>query len=347
MTTRIATSLAALTALLAGCDREPDFQHQRLLVFGTVVEVSLYGSPKGTSDALLEDIEHALSRRHAQWHAWEESELTRFNAELQAHGEAAVPDALAPLLETGLSLAERTGYRMDPGTGKLIKDWGFHGETLEPDATPPADSTIDAWRAAPYSAADLGRTNGRMETTRRDLQLDFGAVAKGIALGELRTMLEDAEIEAAIVNAGGDLITVGQPGSRDWAIGISNPGGQGVLGTLGVRGGDAVFTSGTYERGFQHDGTWYHHVLDPETGMPADGLESVTVIHDDPALADAAATALLVAGPEDWPQVAVDLDLRDVLVVAPDNTVTATAAMAERLSLDADSGASLEVIQTP
>ncbi|SEO92982.1 FAD:protein FMN transferase [Aquisalimonas asiatica] len=349
--TRIAASLATLAALLAACDREPDFQHERLLVFGTVVEVSLYGSPQDTGDALLEEIEDALARRHAQWHAWEESELTRFNAELQARGDAAVPDALAPLLETGLSLAERTGYRMDPGIGALIEDWGFHGEATEPDTAPPARSTIDAWRDDPHSAADLRYTDGRVEVARRDLQLDFGAVAKGIALAELRTVLEEARAEeaisAGIINAGGDLITVGRPGNRDWAIGVRSPGGQGVLGTLRVDGGDAVFTSGSYERGFQYDDTWYHHVLDPDTGEPAEGLESVTVIHDDPALADAAATALLVAGPEEWPQVAGDLGLRDVLAVAADNTITATAPMAERLELEDDSGAALEVIQAP
>lgn len=344
---RIAAAPVLLTALLPGCDREPDFQHERLLVFGTVVEVSLYGSSKDTGDTLLEEIEQQLVQRHEQWHAWEESDLTHFNAELQARGEASVPESLDPLLETGLTLAESTGYRMDPGIGALVEDWGFHGETMDAGAAPPSDSTLDAWRDSPHSVRDLRYSDGRAEVARRDIQLDFGAVAKGIALTELRTMLEDAEVEAGIINAGGDLITVGQPGSRDWAIGIRNPSGQGVLGTLSVRGGDAVFTSGTYERGFQHADTWYHHVLDPDTGKPAEGLESVTVIHDDPALADAAATALLVAGPQAWPELARELDLEHVLAVASDNTITATAAMAERLELDDDDEHSLEIMPAP
>ena len=114
-----------------------------------------------------------------------------------------------------------------------------------------------------------------------------------------------------------------------------------------TQGDESVFTSGDYERGFDYQGRHYHHVLDPRTGYPAEGARSVTVIHPDAATADAAATALLVAGADEWLKVARDLQLRWVMRVDDEGTVHLTPAMAARVRIELDPPPPIRLSEEP
>ena len=137
-------------------------------------------------------------------------------------------------------------------------------------------------------------------------------------------------IKNAIVNAGGDLRVIGQHGTRPWRVGIRNPNG-GVIGGVEARPDEAIFTSGVYERFRRDQQTRYPHILDPRTGWPVQGLAAVTVITKEGLLADAAATALIVAGKEDWPSVARALGLNKVLLVDESGLVYLTPEMKLRM----------------
>ena len=100
-----------------------------------------------------------------------------------------------------------------------------------------------------------------------------------------------------------------------------------------VSGDESLFTSGDYDRNFIYEGKTYHHIIDPRTGYPAEGTRSVTVAHTDATTADAAATALFVAGPDHWHEVARRMGMRYVLLVDSEGTVHMNPAMAERLEL--------------
>jgi len=141
--------------------------------------------------------------------------------------------------------------------------------------------------------------------------------------------------EHAIVNAGGDLGVIGNAGKRPWRAGIRHPDGNGgeILASVEIRSGEVVFTSGNYLRYRASDGIRYGHIIDPETGYPADRVASVTVLHDSGGAADAAATALAVAGPDEWPRVARRMGITHVLRVDADGSIALTPAMAERVSL--------------
>ena len=92
-----------------------------------------------------------------------------------------------------------------------------------------------------------------------------------------------------------------------------------------------MFTSGNYERYFEYNGVRYHHILDPRTGYPARGSLSVTVVCDDAATADAAATALFVAGPKGWSGVARAMGIKEVMLIDENMTVYMTPEMAQRI----------------
>ena len=91
-------------------------------------------------------------------------------------------------------------------------------------------------------------------------------------------------------------------------------------------------TSGDYERFFEHDGKRYQHVLDPRTGYPVEHTVSASVVHGDPVLADAAATALLVAGAAEFEELCLSLGLDTALIVTTSGDLRLTRAMEKRFN---------------
>ena len=117
-----------------------------------------------------------------------------------------------------------------------------------------------------------------------------------------------------MIDAGGDIYAHGSNNGKPWVIGVRNPRGEGVVGVLELKD-MAVMTSGDYERVFEQDGKQYHHILDPGTGFPAEGLSSVTVISPDPVLADAWATAFFVLGKEKNLEIVKTIPSIEVLMI--------------------------------
>ena len=144
-------------------------------------------------------------------------------------------------------------------------------------------------------------------------------------------LLKNMGIKNAIINTGGDLKAIGSHGDRPWQIAIKHPRKDTWLAKIETRNEESVFTSGDYERFYSYRGKRYHHILDPRTGYPAQGTQSVSVLHTDSGLADAAATALFVAGPEQWENIAKKLELKEVMFIDEAGIIHITPAMSDRL----------------
>ncbi|MDQ7072543.1 MAG: FAD:protein FMN transferase [Gammaproteobacteria bacterium] len=164
------------------------------------------------------------------------------------------------------------------------------------------------------------------------MKIGFGAFAKGYAVDQAISALQQLGINNAIVNIGGDLRAIGSHGKRPWVVGIRHPRQDGIIASIALHGDESVFTSGDYERFFIYEGKRYPHILDPRTGYPANEAMSVTVLHSDASLADAAATALFVAG-DDWPTIAKSMDIEHVMLVKPDGQIEMSPKMVDRMQL--------------
>lgn len=326
--------LAVLILALAGCARE-EVHNEKILVFGTIVDVSVRTDDARLAGRGFEVVRAELERLHAAWRPQGEGELGAINRAFAAGEAAPVSDELAALIVEATALSRQSGGRFNPAIGGLVALWGF-GADDPPQGPPPDAAGIEALVALRPSMDDLEIRQGSLKTANTAVQLDFGAFAKGyavdLAIGRLRAL----GIEDAIVNAGGDLRAVGGRGDRPWRIGIRDPRGPGVLASVEIDGDESVFTSGDYERAYEYGGRRYHHILDPFTGLPAAGLTSVTVIHPRAALADAAATAIFVAGPEEWAAAARALGVELVMVVDDAGTLRMTPRMEKRLHFEQD-----------
>lgn len=327
---RLQTTMLLLAAvlLLAGCDH-PEIHRERFFAFGTLVELNVYTRDAALARAGADAVRADLARMHRDWHAWEPGPLQEVNRAL-ARGEAIQPDpaVLAPILEAR-ALSLRTQGLFNPAMGRLFALWGFQSDQAA--GPPPPPEAVQALLAQAPDMGDLQWEEGRLSTENPAVQLDLGAFAKGYGVHRAVDHLRALGIENAILNAGGDLRAIGRPGDRPWRIGIRDPDGQGVLAGIEVQGDEAVFTSGDYERYFTQEGVRYHHILDPRTGYPARGTRSVTVIHSDAGLADAASTALFIAGPDHWPHIAARLGVDKVLLLDKEGVAHMTPAMAERV----------------
>ncbi|BAZ95363.1 lipoprotein [Thiohalobacter thiocyanaticus] len=325
--------LLLATLLLTGCQpAESPLLERRFIALGTIIDITLYGAEAEQADPVLAAIERDFHRLHHDWHAWEDSRLTALNTALQRGEHAPVPAELMAVLKQARALNRSSNGLFEPAIGGLMALWGFHSNDL-PDSVPDND-TIAAWLAGRPRMTDLALENGQAHSDNPRLQLDLGAFAKGVAVDRAIAALRAAGIDNAIVNAGGDLRAIGAR-DRPWRIGIRHPRAPGVLASIATRNDESIFTSGDYERYFEFEGKRYHHIIDPRSGYPARDTASLTVIHSEAATADAAATALFVAG-DAWPRTAADMGIERVLRVRADGTVEMTPAMAERIRFETE-----------
>lgn len=328
---RALLGLLAIGGLLA-CSRAPEPVEAEVYAMGTLVQFTLYGAEPAQATAAIRASDIWLQTFGREGWAFGDGELARLNAALGRGACMRVSADLAAQIRRARALTVASGGRFDPAVGRLVALWGFDRAPRDPDRPFPQPAEIRALLPLPPMAEVAVSPAGEV-CGPRGLFIDLGGIGKGYAVDRITADLARRGIPAALVNAGGNLKTLGRPPGRNWRIGIRDPLKPGVMGSLILDAGEAVSTSGDYERMFDYHGQRYHHILDPHTGMPVRGLHAVTVVHAEAALADAASTALFVAGPSEWRAVAARLGIERALVVRADGEVDMTAAMAARVQL--------------
>ncbi len=322
-----------LSLLLTACSQPPSKPITRhFLAFGTLVDLTLQGVDQKKADEVTAIIEEDFRLMHHSWHAWDPGPLGRVNRLIPNGKPFSVPPSVLPLIKIGTELAEQSDNRFNPAIGQLISLWGFHSS--DPKGwTPPSDEAVQKLLQANPRMTDLTFNGVLMQSSNPTVDLDFGAFGKGYGIDLAMEHIKELGINNAILNAGGDLRVIGSRNGQPWRIAIRNPDGDNPLALLKVKGDESIFTSGDYERKYSYKGKRYHHIIDPRSGYPAEGTRSVTVLHDNATRADAAATALFVAGPDEWFQVAQAMGIRHVLLLDSDNIIHMSPAMAERAEI--------------
>lgn len=327
--------LAASVFLFSACEQQPTVVETResILAFGTFVEVTLINIGEEDRKLVLEKIEQDLNYFNFALHAWKPGPTGRTNQLLEAAGEFTANPSLLPIITKSKQLSAQSQGLFNPAIGHLLKIWGYHND-LPPEGPPPEDEDIKIWLEQKPSMETLTMRGVRINNTNPAVKLDFGAVGKGYALDVTLQHLKDMGVNHAIINTGGDLKVLGQHGERPWKVGIRHPRSEGVIASVALNDGEAIVTSGDYERFYEFDSKRYHHIIDPRTGYPADQAQSVTVIHRDGATADAASTALFVAGPQQWLQIAKAMGVEQAMLIDKDGKVLLTRSMQARIKFE-------------
>lgn len=330
---RISLFLVLAGLLLSACDGGPEKHHQDFYVFGTLVGVTLWSEDNDQARAAFAELQSRFQAMHEDWHPWNPGLLTDIN---QAFAEGRTVEATPGIIEMvrrSQEVESASEGRFNPAIGRLVALWGFHTSDYPILGPPPSSEAIESLLEERPSSLDIHIDGLEIWSENPSVQLDFGGIAKGYAIDIACDLLRERGIGNAIVNAGGDLRAIGRHGERPWRIAVRAPGGGGVIGSLETGEDEAIFTSGNYERFRLDNEVRYPHILDPRTGWPVRELASVTVIADEGILADAAATAITVAGLDGWEKVARALGLDQVMLVDESGTVYLTRRMNERIEL--------------
>lgn len=322
-----------IALLVSACGSK--LHEARLVAFGTLVDISTWGVDRETSDEAIAAIESTFNEINSVWHAWQPSTLTNINEQLAKGKQIELAPDKISLIREAIRLSDASDQLFNPAIGKFIALWGFQNDD-RPQGPPPEPSAIKKLLASAPSMQDLVITDTSLRSTNPAVKLDFGGFAKGYAVDQAISLLRSRGINNAIVNAGGDLRAIGRHGDRPWRVGIRHPRGSGIIASVETAGDESVFTSGNYERFFDYQGTRYHHIIDPRNGYPAKDSISVTVIHDNAATADAAATALFVAGPKLWQKIAAQMGITQVMLIDEKLNVYMTPQMAKRIHFEID-----------
>lgn len=277
----LATLLAASVVPLTACSPAEEPLRVSREALGTIVAITAYPAEEtrdedeAAPDAVIDAAYRAMAAAEADLDAHDpDSEIARINASPDPLAEP-LPRRAEQILDAICVLEAREHF--SPLLLGATEAWAFEEGGRIPSAE-------------------------ELEAALADPRYDLGGAAKGLAIDEAAEALKaTGAIEAALIASGSTTLAFGaKPDGEPWRIGVEDPRApEELVASIETSGDITVSTSGDYQRAFEVDGTLYHHILDPATGMPARGIRSLTVIGEIPGLySDILSTALFVAGPD-------------------------------------------------
>lgn len=338
------SSLVFITILVSACNQtEKQFSYS-IFAFGTIIEVTLYDTNQQQADIAFNDLQQLFDKNHQDWSPWTNGDLAQLNKRLNSTSPITVAPHLIPIIKTSITLSKQSNNHYNPAIGKLINLWQFH-KYKDKDVQPPAHAQIqNLIDKKPQMNSLSFNIDNQLLNSNPDVLLNFGAFAKGYAINIGIKHLQKLGINNAIINAGGDLSAIGKKGVHAWNIGVRHPRKDEILASVSIENNESVFTSGDYERFYIYQSKRFHHILNPSTGYPTNDAQSVTVIHPDAGHADAAATALFVAGSNNWESIAKQMGIQHVMLIDASGDIHLTKSMGNRIKfLNKSSGSRIIV----
>jgi len=294
------SSLIVITLLSISCNtptRDPFTRETTAM--NTFVSVTIYDSDiegaraHAAIDSALAEV-HRIELMASDYS--DTSEVGRINSHAGVESVSVSPE-LVSLIEKSLEYATKSAGAFDVTVGPLVKAWDFLA-----DHPRVPDQKVIAQLLTLVGKQHVSINGDKVFLKRRGMRLDLGAIAKGYAADRSSGILKRLALKRFIVDIGGNL-SVFWDGTRvlDSTVAeilIRHPRKDGEFFGSFMMGTGGVSTSGDYQRYFVHKGVRYHHILNPATGYPAQGVVAVTIVASDATTADALSTLVFVLGRE-------------------------------------------------
>jgi thiamine biosynthesis lipoprotein len=287
--------------------------------------------PADGGDEAAETVFRIFREVDAEMSEWKPSSPLSAVSREAGVGPVEVPAALRGVIRRGLEIGELTDGAFDVTWAAL---WGLWDFKSRPPVVPDPGEIARRAVLVDFRQVVVDDDAGTVYLPRDGMVLGLGGIAKGHALDRAAEELRRRGVESFLISAAGQMMVGGRRGDRSWRVGIRDPRGERDDYFAWIVAEDvSVSTSGDYERFFVIDGRRYHHILDPRTGRPAEGVRSATVVSADATLADALSTALVILGIERALELVESLDGVDAVLVDDQATVHVTSGIAGRLEL--------------
>jgi thiamine biosynthesis lipoprotein len=332
--------ISAMVLLVSGCARKTDVFESRLNILGTFAQVSIAGlAPEQAQDAAQKTEQSLKSLDHIGYTFDTGGELQRVNEALANGRTIAVSDEMIELLTKARELSLASGGLFNPAAGELTALWEFHCDRKECDAPPPYPGEVRklveqklarVLERAP-SMDDVTIRGNRVGSRNRQVRLEFGDIIRGLALDMGVATLHQAGADNAMIDIGGSVHTTGTRGDHAWWIGIPDASGKRLVGSVESTDVESIVTVRALDISPGKQDFIYRRIVDPRTGLPAEEIRSVTVIHPSAMVANAAAVSFLIAGTRDWKTAADRIGVHAVLMITQDGTIYTSPAIDNRI----------------
>lgn len=297
---------------LGGCSKpKAKYSTYSFDFFDTVTSITGYAKSQEefdkVADGILSELEayHKLFNIYLRYEGMEN--LCTIN-ELSGgeHRTVTVDRRIIEMLSYAKEMYEETNGTVNVAMGSVLSIWHeYRNDGIDDPGMaklPPMEKLTEAALHTDINKMKLDEEACTVTLEDPEMRLDVGAIAKGYAVELVARSLEEKGITGYVLNVGGNVRTIGKKGDgTKWTVGIENPdetGEEGYLAYLELAG-ESLVTSGSYQRYYVVDGKRYHHIIDPETLMPAEGYTSVSVVCKSSARGDAFSTALFCMSLED------------------------------------------------
>ncbi len=275
------------------------------ILLGTVVEIQVRDADEQKANDAITKAFAEIKRIDDLFTTYnEESPVWKINN--SADTLLKIDEEIYSLLELCDSVTKISGGCFDVSLDNLTRAWGFYTDNPHLPTKPAIDSALmkSGWK-------NVMLIGDNTIIKKKNVGLNFGAIAKGYAVDKAVNILRTSGIKSALVNAGGEIKVIG----NDWKIGIQHPRDEKDIIAVVKLENNSVATSGDYEQFFEVNGIRYHHILDPESGYPAKGLQSVTIINQSNTFADALATAVFVMGKDKGMMLIENLNDTEAMII--------------------------------
>jgi len=330
----VASLLLLLVVLLMSvtCAEElpTRFEETRSLM-DTYVKIVVYSDEEIAEEAInaafarMEEIERIAT-------TWDsEGEAFKLNRD----GHLDTPsDELLELINLSLHYSELTDGSFDITCQPLLDLWEYKPDADKQfweldESTQKAEINEASRLVGPDQIIIEGNT---IRFKEENMKITLGGIAKGYAVDKALEVLKDRGIKYALVDAGGDIGTLGsKPEGELWNVVLANPDDTSQS-LADFRFSDkAVATSGNYERYFDPEAK-VGHIMDPRTGYSASGCISVSIIAENCTQADVLATGVFVMGAEDGMELIELLNDVECFIVDADRIIHQSSGLSEYLN---------------
>jgi thiamine biosynthesis lipoprotein len=285
--------LLCLSVFISNCSKpELSAKKRSQFLMGTLVEISVFGKDEDRSQLAIQNAFNEIQRIEGLMSTHiSTSEISKIN---QSAGIKPTPTTteVFEVISRALYWAEKTQGALDISLEPIQELWDFYG-----DHPSLPDEKILKQMLQKVDHKKIKLENQTVFLMEKEMGINLGAIAKGYAVDRAIKILKNSNIQHALINAGGDLKAIGsRPDKTEWKIGLQHPRiPESILASFSLSE-KSVATSGDYQKYFDHEGTRYHHILNPKTGYPATNAMSATVVTNTVMDADALSTALFVMG---------------------------------------------------
>lgn len=324
--------LILLLSLMTGCISDAEAYHDKsFFAMDTIMTIRVFGD-RSAKKAMNKAIDRIKEIEKHMSSTYKDSDVFKINKAAGVE-PVKVNDDTFYVIKKALEYGQLSDGALDITVRPIVELWGI---TSDNPRVPSKEEIDEKLALVDYRKVVLDEENKTVFLEEKGMGIDLGAIAKGYAADEAVRILREAGVKNALLNLGGNVITIGgNPDGRPWRIGIQDPRSQETgephFAIVGIADATVV-SSGDYERYieevYEKTGERYHHIFDPKTGYPADkGLIASTIISSSSIDADALSTILFIMGYEEGFKLIEKLDNVEAIAVTANKEVYITEGL--------------------